>query len=67
MRRLDDLITSLDSLPVVLRVDEVKAILRIGRNQCYELIRSGQLRSLRIGRQLRIPRDAVEQYLSRTG
>ena len=29
----------------------------------YELIRSGQIRSVRIGRQIRIPRDALLEFL----
>ena len=39
-------------------------ILGIGRNTAYELVRSGQIRSIRIGRQLRIPKEAVQEYLS---
>ena len=29
----------------------------------FELVRSGQLRSVRIGRSIRIPRDALVEYL----
>ena len=39
-------------------------ILGIGRNTAYELVRSGKIRSIRIGRQLRIPKDALAAYLS---
>ena len=39
-------------------------VLDIGRNTAYELVRSGQIRSIRIGRQLRIPRDAVVEFLN---
>jgi excisionase family DNA binding protein len=46
----------------VLKVTEVAADLRIGRNQAYELIRSGQLRSVRIGRAIRVPREALEAF-----
>ena len=54
---------SLDDLPVTLRVEELMPILGIGRNTAYELIRSGQIRSVRIGRQIRIPRDALLEFL----
>ena len=54
---------SLDDLPVTLRVEELMPILGIGRNTAYELIRSGQIRSIRIGRQIRIPRDALLEFL----
>lgn len=56
---------SFDDLPLTLRVEDLMPILKIGRNTAYELVRSGQIRSIRIGRQLRIPKDAVQEYLSR--
>lgn len=37
-------------------------LLGIGRNTAYELIRSGQIRSVRIGRQIRIPREALLDF-----
>lgn len=56
---------SFDELPLTLRVEDLMPILDIGRNTAYELVRSGQIRSIRIGRQLRIPKDAVQEYLTR--
>ena len=56
---------SLDDLPLALRVEDLMPVLAIGRNTAYELVRSGQIRSIRIGRQLRIPRDAVIEFLKR--
>ena len=56
---------SFDELPLTLRVEDLMPILDIGRNTSYELVRSGQIRSIRIGRQLRIPKDAVQEYLTR--
>ena len=50
-------------LPVTLRVEDLMPLLGIGRNTAYELIRSGQIRSIRIGRQIRIPRDALLEFL----
>lgn len=55
--------TSLDELPLSLRVEDLMSILDIGRNTAYELVHSGQLRSFRVGRHLRIPRDAVIEFL----
>lgn len=55
--------TSFDDLPLTLRVEELMPILNIGRNTAYELIRCGQLHSIRVGRQLRIPKQAVIDYL----
>ena len=49
----------LHDIPMILRVEDLMPILGIGRNTVYELIRSGQIRSVRIGRQIRIPREAL--------
>ena len=54
---------SLDDLPVTLRVEELMPILGIGRNIAYELVRSGRLRSIRVGRQVRIPKNALIEFL----
>ena len=54
---------SLDDLPLVLRVEDLMSALDIGRNVAYELIRSGQIRSIRVGRQISVPKDAVREYL----
>ena len=56
---------SFDELPLTLRVEDLMPILNIGRNTAYELVRSGKIRSIRIGRQLRIPKDAIQDYLAR--
>ena len=57
---------SLDDLPMTLRVEELMPILGIGRNTAYELVRSGKLRSIRDGRQVRVPRDALIEFLENT-
>ena len=54
---------SLDDLPVTLRVEELMPILGIGRTIAYELVRSGRLRSIRVGRQVRIPKNALIEFL----
>ena len=53
----------LSDLPMTLRVEDLMPILGIGRNTACQLIRSGQIRSVRIGRQIRIPRDALLEFL----
>ena len=57
---------SLDELPVTLRVEELMPILGIGRNTAYKLVRSGRLRSIRVGRQVRIPKNALIEFLEDT-
>ena len=53
----------LHELSVTLRVEDLMPLLGIGRNTAYELIRSEQIRSVRIGRQIRIPREALLEFL----
>ena len=55
---------SFDDLPLVLRMEDLMPVLDIGRNAAYELIRCGQIRSVRIGRQIRVPKDAVAEFLA---
>jgi excisionase family DNA binding protein len=49
----------------VISVWELAKMLKIGRNTAYELIRSGSIPSVRIGRQIRVSKQAVIEYLSR--
>jgi excisionase family DNA binding protein len=53
-------------LPLVLTVEETAEALRIGRSAAYEGIRTGQIPAVRIGRNLRVPRHALEQLLGLT-
>lgn len=57
---------SLDDLPMTLRAEELMPILGVGRNTAYELVRSGRLRSIRVGRQVRIPKNALIEFLENT-
>ena len=50
--------------PDPLKVQEVAEILRCGRNQAYELIQRGEIRSVRIGRAVRVTRSALEEFLA---
>lgn len=47
----------------LLTPDEVAEWLRVSRMTVYRLIRAGQLRALRLGKNYRIPRSWVRQYL----
>ena len=57
---------SFNDLPLTLTVEEAGKVLRVGRNTAYELVRSGQLRSIKIGRQLRIPKGELVRFLKET-
>lgn len=47
----------------VLKVEDVQAILAIGRNTAYRLIQTKQLRCIKIGRSIRIPKRFLLEYL----
>ena len=55
---------SFEELPLTLRVEDLMPILDIGRNTAYELVRTKQIFSVKIGRQLRIPKQALIDYLT---
>ncbi len=52
-----------DELPDVLTVRELSRILRSSINTAYQLVRQKKVKSIRMGRQYRIPRWAVVEYL----
>ena len=55
----DNTVTSLDDLPLFLTVEQTAAVLGIGRNTIYDMVRSGRIKSVRLGRQIRIPKSAL--------
>ncbi len=61
-----ELCSKTNDLRLTYKVEELAPILGIGRNSAYELVRSGQIRSFRVGRAYRVPKDAVEEFLRKT-
>ena len=57
---------SFDGLPLFLRVQDICQILQIGRSTAYDLLRCGKIPSIRVGRQIRIPRESVKALLEAT-
>lgn len=56
--------TNFEQLPLVISVEELAKILGIGRNSAYELVKSDQIYTVRCGRQIRIPKEALKRYLN---
>ena len=53
-------------LPVLLvRPEDAARVLGVGRTKVYELIRSGALRSVRVGGLRRIPVTALNEFVTR--
>lgn len=49
--------------PLLLTPEEVALVLRVGRSRVYDLMRSHQLVSVKIGGSRRVPIAAVRQYV----
>ena len=58
-----DVYSNIDRLPLVLRVDELMPVLKIGRNSAYELVRSGQIKAIRVGNSYWISRSELLRFL----
>jgi excisionase family DNA binding protein len=54
-----------ENLPTVLTVPEMAKVLRIGRGSAYELVRSGGVPSVKVGKLVRIPRDGLILWMSK--
>lgn len=52
-------VPTIDELPDVMRVEHVMRFLQIGRNQCYEAIRTGTIPAVHVGRSIRILKRAL--------
>jgi len=48
---------------LTLSVEETAKLLGIGRNLCYERVKTGEIPVIRIGRRLLVPRRALEKLL----
>ncbi len=58
-----DSTNKLESLPIILSIEDLCQVLCIGKNSAYTLIRSGQIRYFRVGRQIRIAKSAFLEYI----
>ena len=53
----------IENYPDVLTPDEVRHILGVGRNAVYDLLKSGDLQSIKIGKLYRISKAYLMEYL----
>ena len=65
--RASDMTETVELGRLLLRPEEVAKALGIGRTTVFELIRSGELRSVKIGKSRRIPAEAVREYVDGPG
>lgn len=67
LRRSDDefsLPAAPSEPPILLTVEEAAGLLGVGRTTAYQLIATGDLEVVRIGRCTRVPRDAVDEFVT---
>ncbi len=48
---------------LTLSVEEAAKVLGIGRNLCYDRVKTGEIPVIKIGRRLLVPRRALEKLL----
>ena len=63
-KTMNNTFKGIDELPLALRIEDLMSILSIGRNTAYDLVRAGKIRSVKVGRQIRIPREALMEFLN---
>ena len=49
-----------------LTFEEVREYLRIGRNAMTDLLKTGKLKGTKVGRQWRITKEALDEFLGRS-
>jgi len=49
---------------LTLSVEEAAKLLGIGRNLCYDRVKTGEIPVIKIGRRLLVPRSALEKLLA---
>ena len=54
-----------NSMPLVLSVEDIADTLAIGRNKAYYLVKSGEIKALKLGQHYRIPREAFVEFIKR--
>lgn len=49
--------------PDILSINDLRSALGIGRTKAYELVGSGQIRSIKVGKSIRIPKTSLLDYV----
>jgi len=49
----------------IVRIKDVQDMLKIGKNKVYELLKSGEIKSIRIGNKYIIPKKSVIDFVEK--
>ncbi len=53
-----------DNYPDILSIKEVCELLKIGKNQVYQLLNTGELKGFKVGsKSWKIPRESIDDYI----
>ena len=50
--------------PDVVSINELMGMLKIGKNTAYFLLREGKIKNIKVGKQYRIPKRYIIEYLN---
>lgn len=63
---MQQIIKSLDELPAMLNVCDIKTVFGIGRRQAYELVHSEGFPVVKVGVILKIPKHLLVEWIDKT-
>lgn len=52
---------------VTYTVKDLQRILKVSKNTAYELCASGEIKSIRVGKSIRVTQTALDDYLNQNG
>ncbi|WP_405358268.1 helix-turn-helix domain-containing protein [Ruminococcus sp.] len=55
--------TMFDSYPDVVSVEEIQQMLRIGKNAVYQLLKEGEIKSIKVGKRYVVPKKYIIDFL----
>lgn len=56
--------TLFSEYPDVITVDDLQNMLKIGRNSAYDILKTGMIKTIKIGKKYIIPKQSVINFLA---
>lgn len=63
----NNVITTLNDMPLILNVSDIEKIMGISRVKAYELVKTEGFPIIKVGRRITIPKPAFERWLNNCG
>ena len=58
---------NISSMPLVLTIPDIADTLQISHTSAYTLVANGELKALRVGKQIRVSRGSFAEFLTQDG